>query len=347
VKIKDIAFYNRIRDFLDVYIVKQKKYSKNTQKSYRETINLLLDFFEETLGLTDEQVGFEDMTISNLNSFLQWLETERGCSDATLNQRLMAVRSFMKYCAALDPAKIALRSEIQSVPTRKTPPKVVEFLTAPAMKALLEQIDDKTAIGFRDKTFILLMYDLGARCQEMLDLKLNSLDLRKNEPQVNVCGKGGKVRPLPISDEIVLQLNKYLEVFHPVATRSSDDQLFYTVIHEIRHKMSPDTVALFFRKYSAKGHEVCAELPERVRPHQIRHSRAMHLYRTGMPQVLLSEFLGHADPITTKVYAWSDTEMKRDAIEKANPLPLTSHENEEVAIWKGNRSVIRKLYGLG
>jgi len=345
-KIKDIDFYNRIRDFLDIYIIKQKKYSKNTQKSYRETINLFLDFFEETLGLTDDEVGFEDMTISNVNNFLVWLETERGCSDATLNQRLMAIRSFMKYCSTIDPAKIALRMEMKNVPTRKTNPKIVEFLSANAMKVLLEQIDGKTSIGLRDKTFILLMYDLGARCQEILDLKLSSLNLRKIEPQANVYGKGDKIRPIPISYEIVLQLDKYLNAFHPVATRSSDDYLFYTVIHGLRHKMSPDTVALFLSKYSAKGHKICDELPERVRPHQIRHSRAMHLYRSGMPQVILSEFLGHTDPVTTKIYAWSDTEMKRDAIVKANPVPLIQ-ESEEEPIWKGNRSIIRKLYGLG
>jgi len=343
-KINDIAFYNRIRDFLDVYIVKQKKFSVNTQKSYREALSLLLTFFKEALGLSYEKVGFENLTYDNISKFLDWLETERKCSATTINQRLMAVKSFLNYCAAVDPSKIALQAEMKTITLRKAKQKTVAFLSETAIKVLVEQVNDLTSIGLRDKTLILLMYDIGARCQEILDIKLSALNLRKTEPQVSVCGKGNKTRSLPISGEIAVYLKRYLDVYHPVATRSSDDYLFYTVIHGIRNQMSPDAVALFLRKYSAKGHDVCDDVPERVRPHQIRHSRAMHLYRSGLPQVLLSEFLGHADPVTTKVYAWSDTEMKRSAIAKANPVQFSN--NEDTPIWKGNEEMIRKLYGL-
>ena len=108
-------------------------------------------------------------------------------------------------------------------------------------------------------------------------------------------------------------------------------------------KMSTDTVSLFMKKYGAAGKQICVEMPERVHPHQLRHSRAMHLYRSGMPLVLLSEFLGHADVNTTRVYAWADTEMKRRAIQRVTGTNATDPVEP---IWENDEQMIKRLYGL-
>ena len=89
--------------------------------------------------------------------------------------------------------------------------------------------------------------------------------------------------------------------------------------------------------------QICVEMPERVHPHQLRHSRAMHLYRSGMPLVLLSEFLGHADVNTTRVYAWADTEMKRRAIQRVTGTNATKPVEP---IWENDEQMIKRLYGL-
>jgi integrase len=81
--------------------------------------------------------------------------------------------------------------------------------------------------------------------------------------------------------------------------------------------MSDDNVERFVKKYSIMAQKVCREVPERVTPHMFRHSRALHLYRKGVPLPLISEWLGHANIETTLIYAYADTEMKREAIEKA------------------------------
>ena len=87
-------------------------------------------------------------------------------------------------------------------------------------------------------------------------------------------------------------------------------------------------VAKFMKKYGTKAKTKCNSVPEGLHPHMFRHSRAMHLYRGGMPLALLSEWLGHVQVETTMIYAYADMQMKRDAIEKAtsilNPL-LKSH----------------------
>ena len=88
--------------------------------------------------------------------------------------------------------------------------------------------------------------------------------------------------------------------------------------------MSDDNVARFLKLYAARARERNPHIPEKVHPHMLRHSRAMHLYQGGMPLPVLSEFLGHEDPETTLIYAYADTEMKRQAVEKASeklPVP--------------------------
>ena len=83
--------------------------------------------------------------------------------------------------------------------------------------------------------------------------------------------------------------------------------------------------------------------PNRVHPHQLRHTRAIHLYRGGVPLALLSEFLGHVSISTTQIYAYADTEMKRNAIKKACQQ---SNEIEEIPIWENDEVAFRRLCGL-
>lgn len=341
--LKDEKFYKTIRDFLDIYLIRHKGYSANTQKSYREALNLLLLYFKTECGLEYADVGFENITYSNITGFLEWLSDSRNCSPATINLRLMAIRSFTKYAGILDPAKIHTQVEISNISIRKTPSKVVEFLTVPALDALMAQPNRLKANGYRDFCFMKLMYDTAARCQELVNAKIGDLDIRKSYTAICLTGKGNKMRVVPISPNMISILKEYLDAVHPIEHRQDDDYLFFTTLHGRRSKMSTDAVSLFMKKYGELAKQICPEVPERVHPHQLRHSRAMHLYRAGMPLVLLAEFLGHADVNTTRIYAWADTEMKRQAIQK---ISENSSESPVAPIWENDEEMIKRLYGL-
>ena len=341
--LKDEKFYKTIRDFLDIYLIRHKGYSANTQKSYREALNLLLLYFKTERGLEYADVGFENITYSNITGFLEWLSNSRNCSPATINLRLMAIRSFTKYAGILDPAKIHTQVEISNISIRKTPSKVVEFLTVPALDALMAQPNRLKANGYRDFCFMKLMYDTAARCQELVNAKIGDLDIRKSYTAICLAGKGNKMRVVPISPNMISILKEYLDAVHPIEHRQDDDYLFFTTLHGRRSKMSTDAVSLFMKKYGELAKQICPEVPKRVHPHQLRHSRAMHLYRAGMPLVLLTEFLGHADVNTTRIYAWADTEMKRQAIQK---ISENSSESPVAPIWENDEEMIKRLYGL-
>jgi len=198
----------------------------------------------------------------------------------------------------------------------------VKYMSTHAVTALLAAPDPGTRIGLRDQFFMILMYDLAARDAEMLALNLDHIDTKRLT--VDLLGKGSKPRRLPITSETAAHFGRYAAVFHPDPEPATP--MFYTVRSHRPTRMSDDNVARFIRQHAATAKAGCPDIPARIHPHMLRHSRAMHLYQAGMPLALLTEWLGHADPETTLIYAHADTEMKRHALEKANsattPSPL-------------------------
>ena len=192
---------------------------------------------------------------------------------------------------------------------------------------------------------MILMYDTGGRNQELLDLRLRDVHCEGKSPYVVITGKGRKTRLVPLMPKTVEHFKKYAAVFHSEPASSS--LLFYTERNRKRFAMSPDNSERFIRKYAIAAHNVNPEVPASLHPHMFRHSRSMHLYRSGMPLVLLSEWLGHAQVTTTLIYANADTEMKRQAVEKAASKlnPLLSGETACLE-WEDDEEMIRQLYGL-
>ena len=172
--------------------------------------------------------------------------------------------------------------------------------------------------------------------------ELKKLDARAFAEELIDYNIGYKPRSVPLLNKTVEHCNRYLQMFHPEP--HPDDYLFYTVIHGTRHQMSADCVARFMKKYGDIAREDCLEMPPRIHPHQLRHTRAIHYYRDGMPLVLVAEQLGHASTETTKIYAYADTEMKRAAMEKADSNRNLSPS--AAPIWQDNDEMILKLSGL-
>ena len=138
-------------------------------------------------------------------------------------------------------------------------------------------------------------------------------------PSLTVCGKGNKVRSIPLREDTVQHLKHYLQHFHYEKSMYSNDYLFFTLRNGIRKRMTEDNVRCMVRKYGISAKKDCLEVPDNVHPHLFRHSLAMSLYRNGVDLSLVSQWLGHSCIETTLIYAHADTEIKRQAIEKAIP----------------------------
>lgn len=337
-------FFLTLRNYLTVYLPLQKCCSEKTIKSYREVLNYLMDYLRDVRRINLRQVSFDLFDEVLVLDFLDWLQTTRHYSASTRNHRLMVLRSFFKYAGMVDCAQFDIHMRLRKIPPQIGQAKVIEYLSEDALRVLLDQPDIIKATDHRNQVFMALMYDAAARCSELLDLHVRDLRLDSIHPTVCLTGKGNKTRAVPLMQETVNHCRHYLDRFHPLKTREGADYFFFTVSHGERHRMSPDNVAYFMKKYGEKAQMVCPDIPDRVHPHQLRHTRAIHLYRDGMPMVLLSEFMGHADIETTKIYAYADTEMKREAIQKGQHARGVMPDAEPT--WKSDEEMLRKLCGL-
>jgi site-specific recombinase XerD len=345
-KCEATLLFKLIRDFLVVYLPTQRALSPNTIKSYRSTLNLFLGHIKERRNIPIEQVTFQDFTKEYMGGFLKYLEETRGSSVATRNQRLAGIRAFCKYAAGNDVALVIYYQNALTIPVKKEQKShTIEFFSEGALKSILEQPDTKKRNGLRDFMFMLLLYDTGARIQELLDLRLDDIRIFERSPYVVITGKGGKTRLVPLMEKTAGHLKRYLNRFHEFS--NGDDRLFYTMRKGGRKDMSPDNAAKFIRKYGALARSKDKEVPENLHAHLFRHTRSMHLYRNGMPLPLLSEWLGHVQMETTLTYyANADTKMKREAIEKATSefSPLVDDGLE--IDWANDEDLVKRLYGL-
>lgn len=342
--LRDPHFYGLIRKYLTVYLPKQKCVSPNTIRAYQNALESILDYIVEHKNMKLSEISFETITASLVYDFLEWLVTCKGCSISTRNHRLQCIRSFYGYVADTDPSAAVFANEIfkvQSMPN--TASHQIDYMSEPAIAAILSEPDRATARGIRDVVLMTLLYDTGARIQEILNLRLSDVCL--HDSRITLLGKGQKIRLVTLMNSTKEHLLNYLSVYHPGSP--PDRPLFYTTRNGLRRSMTSDNARKLIKAYGTLARRNCVEVPENVHPHMFRHSRAMHLYQHGMPLLLVSQWLGHANVETTLIYAHADTEMKRKAIEASTPetSPLKSFSNSE-RFTISDEDLIKKLYGI-
>ena len=168
-------FFDAIRRFLLDYLPKQRCLSKNTILSYRQTLNIFVAYMRDEIGIGAAELTFSRVDRDVILDFLTWLEKARGCSVSTRNQRLMALRSFLDFAGQIDCTQTSLYLSACNIPSKEAHGRIVEFLTEPALTALLQQPNPSRQKDQRNLVFMILMYDTAARCSELLDKKVCDL----------------------------------------------------------------------------------------------------------------------------------------------------------------------------
>jgi integrase/recombinase XerD len=338
-------FFKHVRGFLTVFLPKNRCYSQHTIKAYRDTLNLFRQFMSDEKKIAFTQIQFDQINHELVYEFLAWLQDTRGCEVSTKNHRLAAIKSFFHYCGLEDPALMAIYMDIQKIRSQRVVRNRVEYMSEAALKALLLQPDTATRCGMRDRFFMILLYDSGARIQEILDLKLLDIHLNDQTPCIYLTGKGNKMRAVPLMDKTIAHLQAYMKIFHPDQDLKKDSYLFYTKIKGQKGRMSEDNVSCFLKQYAKAAHQACSEVPLRMHAHLFRHTKAMHLYQAGIPLSYIKDFLGHVSVNTTDIYASTDISMMKAALEKINHSNGQQLAKEE-PIWQDDEQMILKLCGL-
>lgn len=337
---KPTDFAYHLTEYLSKYLPGNTGASRNTVCSYRDTFSLLLRFCRDEKSIPIEKLTLETFQRKLIDEFLSWLEYSRDCSVATRNQRLAGIHAFFRYLQLEQPAHLLLCQQILAIPMKRSEQKVFNHLSLEAMKLILEQPDMTSLEGRRDLVLLSLMYDTGARVQEIADL--TPADVRLEEPPtVKLTGKGNKSRLVPLMTPTANLLRQYMSDRDLTSHARRPHPLFY---NRSREKLTRAGVAYILKKYVEQGRaRDPALIPAVVSPHSLRHSKAMHLLQSGVNLVYIRDLLGHVSVKTTEVYARADGMMKRKALENA----YQSTSPSEMPAWQRNHELLTWLKQLG
>lgn len=335
-------FSKSLTDFLTRYLPGEKGVSHNTVCAYKDTFLLFLQFMKDRNGIDAEKLTLNMITQEYVAAFLDWLQEIRRNRDSTRNARLAAIHSFFRYLQYQNPINLFEWQRVLSIPVKKTRKSIIQYIPLDGIKLLLEQPSQTTTKGKRDLALLSLMYDSGARVQEMINLTPASINF--NTPQtVTLLGKGNKKRTVPLMESQAQLLKNYMDRNKLLETYASKYPLFNNGRNEKFTRMG---ITLILKKYAKKAIDINPVLiPENVTPHILRHSKAMHLLQSGINLVYIRDFLGHTSITTTEIYARADSKMKREALERAYTETI-SKENLGDPSWKQDMELMEWLRGF-
>lgn len=328
-----------IVSFFRNFLANQKGYSANTIASYSDCIRLLLAYVCGRLNVSFDKLGLETITDDLILDFLDDLEKNRGNAPTTRNQRLGAIKTFFRFLALQEPLATAVCERVCAISPKKTEHKVIATLDDKEVKAVIScaQASTDTIQGARDQTLMMMLYNTGARVQELVDL--NIPDVRTEAPaQVCLTGKGRKQRIVPLYDETLEALQHYLKLRE--AAGIEQEALFVNARGE---RITRFGIGHLVSKYASLAERTCPSIAgKNVTPHTYRHTIALHLIQSRVDISVVKEWLGHADVKTTSLYVDINVEMKRKALE-ACPPPVAARTTEpETPLWH-NASVLKFL----
>ncbi len=322
-----------VRRFLLEHLITERNLARNTQRSYRDTLRLLLPFIAEQTHKKIDQLAVGDLTPEHIRQFLLDLEERRQCGIATRNQRLSAIHSLAQFIGLHSPEHLEWCRQLRAIPFKKATRPAIAYLEKTEMDALLAAPDCSTAQGRRDHALLLFLYNTGARADEAAQLTISDLAFayapQRDHSSVLIRGKGNKLRRCPLWSQTVKELT-------PLAQgRGPNEHVF---LNRCRQPLTRFGIHTMVERYAKRVCERLTSLKtKRVSPHTIRHTTATHLLRAGVDINTIRAWLGHVSINTTNVYAEIDLEMKAKALahceiqESAVPAPV-KHWREDVEL---------------
>lgn len=321
-----------VRRFLLEHLVAERNLARNTQRSYRDALVLLIPFVADRAHESVDRLKVVNVSPDVVRLFLTDLEQSRKCSIATRNQRLAAVHALARFVGEHSPEHIAWCGQIRSIPFKKTSKAVIPYLDKLEMDALLGAPDRQTTQGRRDHALLLFLYNSGARAQEAAQLLISELDVVGCS--VKIRGKGAKERHCPLWPSTVEELKPL------IGNRAPGTCVF---LNRCGRPMTRFGIYALVERYVRS---IRVQMPsfaaKRVSPHSIRHTTATHLLRAGVDINTVRAWLGHVSLDTTNIYAEIDLEMKAKALascEVIDPSTSKRHWRDDPALMMFLRSL--------
>lgn len=297
-KIKEI-----IDSFLE-YGESIKNYSPHTITNYRVDLKMFNEFCDNI-----EIEEFEEIKRKHIESFVIYMKKEKGYKPRTRNRRLSAIKKMFSYAEQQDIIDRAPNLEDLSAITETGIPT---YLTLEESKRLLSA--PHGLLEIRDKTIIATLLFAGLRISELVNLKVEDIDLLYRV--MKVTGKGSKQREIPIQYDLLVMLEKYL-YYHRTDTYHD-----YVFITKTGNQLTARNINKMIKKYAK-----LAGINKNISAHKLRHTFATMLYEDN-DLLELKELMGHVNVSTTQIYAHVSSTARETVI---NNNPLSSGKENGVS----------------
>ena len=296
IKIDNLKLNKNNKNILEKYqiyllTVKQKE-EKTTVVSYIEDIYKYLEYMENNKIKTALDIEYQ-----NITNYLKYLDNN-NYETSSIIRKIVSIKLFHKYLSEEYKIKDISSKIINPRLRRKLP----NILTIEEVDNLLD-IKLNTPFDYRNKAMLELMYSSGLRVSELVDLKLNNIDL--DNGYVRCLGKGKKERIIPIGEIAIEYLKKYINEY-----RNSMKKGYYTENVFLNNHGKNITRQGFFLIIKNIAKE--KNIDKNITPHMLRHSFATHLLNNGANLRTIQEMLGHSSITTTQIY----TNVSNDIIKE-------------------------------
>jgi integrase/recombinase XerD len=325
-----------VKRFLLDHLIEERNLSRNTQRSYRDTLALLMPSAAAERTKPVDRLDVFDLSTEVMKGFLDHLEQSRGCSIRTRNQRLAAIHAMARFIAERSPEHIAWCSQIRAIPFKRFTRHELSYLDKPEMDAILAAPDRRYEQGRRDHALLLFLYNSGARVSEAASLLIGDLNLRPNQlGDVQLRGKGRKIRRCPLWPATV---NALLAL---VDDRSPDQPVFLNRLGDAITRHGIHWMLRNHVRTASASHPSLLRRP--ISPHTIRHTTATHLLRSGVDINTIRAWLGHVSIDTTNIYAEVDLQRKAEVLAHSSGFSTTPTTSRP---WKDDPSLLTFLRSL-
>lgn len=330
-------------DFLNVYIPQDSPSSK-TVKTYRDGLTVFRRYVCEEKHLSIRRFRFDECTFDFVLDYRNWLLDDRKQARSTVNNRLAAIKSYVRYASARDVTLQQVFLSISEVPFLRIEKKILPIIEdTETLKAFLDS-PPNTRTGCRDTMILSVLFDTMIRADELIRISIGDLCMNAGIPYILIHGKGNKERTVSLSEKVIPLIKEYMKEFHGSSADIPDFPFIYTVSHGEVHRMSERNVERIVKKYADITRQKYPSLPDPVYPHMLRRTRGTGLYRDGVPIEAIAVAMGHANVQTTRDhYAFPSLEQKRAAMEKGTGVISIGNEEPE---WLDDEDELARLCGL-
>jgi len=271
----------------------------STIAAYKATLYQFRGYIE----VQADDINPDQISARHVLEYIEYLRRERNNNAAAINRQVTILKNFYKAIVAmghLEPSD----NPLSHFPKIKAQPrKLPDTLSTEEVERLLTTPPDHTVIGLRDRAILTLLYGTGIRASECACLQDKYTDLE--DQWIQVAGKGGHERRIPLNDRVT----EVLRLYRQVRGKISPDEPFFR--NRSGRGMSRNAIYERVRKYAR-----CAKIHKRVSPHRLRHTFATHLVRAGVGLVIIRDLLGHRQITSTQIYLQVTAQDLREAAAK-------------------------------